>query len=264
MSLHALHALHASHAPKRALFLRGPSSSPALHRILADLSALAPDSVSLSRPNALYPFDDPASLEFLAHKNHAALVVVASSSRKRGDVLIFARLFDGALLDMLELCLSDAHPMHLFSAKSPCGLRPLLLFAGAPFDVSPPHRLCSSLFLDLFGGPLPRIHADGLQHAVCLTATDSHAHLRVYTLCRGATGVSLCEAGPRLDFTLGRVREASAAQLHAATAPAAVPRPPRNTSLSSRGDRIGRVHVAQRLSLQTRKFRALRARRTGG
>ncbi len=57
----------------------------------------------LPRLNPVLPFEDQSSLEFLAEKNDASLMLVGSHSKKRPHNLVMARFFDFKVLDMIEL-----------------------------------------------------------------------------------------------------------------------------------------------------------------
>ena len=62
-----------------------------------------PQAVNFSRKNDIHPFDDTSSLEFFASKNDASLFVTGLHSKKRPHDLVLTRMFDGRVLDMLEL-----------------------------------------------------------------------------------------------------------------------------------------------------------------
>jgi ribosome production factor 2 len=69
-----------------------------------------PDSISFSKKNEIRPFDGGASgtksstsLEFWAGKNDASLFVIGQTTKKRPNGLTFVRMFDGRVLDMIEL-----------------------------------------------------------------------------------------------------------------------------------------------------------------
>ena len=62
-----------------------------------------PAAISFSKKNVIHPFEDASSLEFWSTKNDASMFVIGQSTKKRPDGLTFARMYDGKLLDMLEL-----------------------------------------------------------------------------------------------------------------------------------------------------------------
>lgn len=62
-----------------------------------------PNAIAFSKKNVVRPFEDASSLEFWAGKNDASMFVVGQSTKKRPDGLVFARCFDGRVLDMCEI-----------------------------------------------------------------------------------------------------------------------------------------------------------------
>ncbi len=68
-----------------------------------------PAAISFSKKNDIHPFDSTSSststssLEFWANKNDASLFLVGQSNKKRPNSLIFVRMYDGRVLDMLEV-----------------------------------------------------------------------------------------------------------------------------------------------------------------
>jgi ribosome production factor 2 len=53
-------------------------------------------------------------LEFFAGKNDASLFVTGLHSKKRPDDLVFTRIFDGRVLDMIELGIDEIKDMSSF------------------------------------------------------------------------------------------------------------------------------------------------------
>jgi ribosome production factor 2 len=62
-----------------------------------------PNAISFSKKNLVRPFEDASSLEFWAQKNDTSLFVLGQSTKKRPDGLVFARTFDGRVLDICEV-----------------------------------------------------------------------------------------------------------------------------------------------------------------
>ena len=66
-----------------------------------------PDAIAFNKKNEIHPFDSAststASLEFWASKNDASLFVIGQTTKKRPNGLTFVRMFDGRVLDMLEV-----------------------------------------------------------------------------------------------------------------------------------------------------------------
>ena len=127
--------------PKTALLVRGQKTSGLINSILIDLfmlkkphSALllrvehaatlvpgrgthptdrlcaAAAGVHLRRHNAVHPFEDATPMEFLSQKNDASLFAFGTHSKKRPHNLVFGRLFDNHILDMVETGVAGAWP----------------------------------------------------------------------------------------------------------------------------------------------------------
>ena len=131
--------------PKTALLVRGQKTSGLINSILIDLFMLkkpygallhhvehaasrprADDrtdrthptdrlcataaGVHLRRHNAVHPFEDATPMEFLSQKNDASLFAFGTHSKKRPHNLVFGRLFDHHILDMVETGVAGAWP----------------------------------------------------------------------------------------------------------------------------------------------------------
>ena len=84
-----------------------------------------PNAISFSKKNEIHPFDSTtsmASLEFWASKNDASLFVVGQTTKKRPNGLTFIRMYDGRVLDMIEVGVESWKSMSDFKVQS---LRPL-------------------------------------------------------------------------------------------------------------------------------------------
>lgn len=55
------------------------------------------------RHNPIHPFEDDTSLEKFSMKFDASLFLFGSNSKKHPNSLIFGRMYDHHLLDMIEL-----------------------------------------------------------------------------------------------------------------------------------------------------------------
>ncbi|KAI3617052.1 hypothetical protein CBS9595_002961 [Malassezia furfur] len=120
---------------KTAVFVKGHRTSEKVNTALAELAALKkPDSIPFNKHNDVLPFEDASTIEFWGQKNDASLFVVGSSQKKRPDNLCFVRLFDGQVLDILEMGILDAQSMTAFKTSKPgVGMRPLFHFSGPEF-----------------------------------------------------------------------------------------------------------------------------------
>lgn len=130
---------------------------------------------------------------------------------------------------MLELYL-DADSFRTLAQfktkKCAVGLKPLLLFSGTPFEspTSNAYTLAKSFFVDFFRGQeVGTVDVEGLQYLVSIMAAEQgegengpRIHLRAYLIRTKRSGqrlprVEVEEMGPRMDFRVGRVKEAEEA-----------------------------------------------------
>jgi ribosome production factor 2 len=185
---------------------------------------------------------------------------------------------------MLELYLDPESFRRLSQFKNKkcaVGLKPMILFAGTPFEnpVSDEYILVKSFFTDFFKGePADKVDVEGLQYIVTVSARDAvdgeeskpSVHLRVYLIKTKRSGqklprVEVEEMGPRMDFRVGRIKEADEAVLKEALrrAKTSAERPKKNISTDIVGDKIGRIHLGKQdlKELQTRKMKGLKRSR---
>lgn len=210
-----------------ALFLRYTSCSQITQLVLGDLHSLKrPLCVRFTKKNNIHPFEDPSSLEFFSEKNDCSLMVFGSHSKKRPHCLTLVRMFDWKVLDMLELNI-EADTLRTLSqfknAKAAVGLKPLISFSGTAFESPTPnaYTLAKSLFLDLFKGENTNsVDVEGLQYMIHISVGEESVgdeqpkiHFRTYLIKTKKSGQSLPrveveEMGPRIEFRVGRFREA--------------------------------------------------------
>ena len=209
-------------------------------------------------------------------------MVWGSSSKKRPNAITILRVFDGRLLDMMELLLLPA-PEGSTENKLQIGveMKPMILFAGSMWDDSSTSEQgqifasIKSLFLDIFSGEEIRtIDVEGLQYMLMIAAGEPEAgqnpviHLRWYKVRTRKSGqkvprVELDEVGPTFDFRVGRFKEAEASVMKEALKRARRPeeaRTKKNIETDLVGDKIGRVHLGRQDlgTLQTRKMKGLK------
>ncbi|BCR90748.1 rRNA-binding ribosome biosynthesis protein RPF2 [Aspergillus chevalieri] len=275
--------------PKRTLLLHGSKCPTPVHTILKTFHSLTkPNSVLFHKKNEnIRPFESTESLEFLANKNEAGVVVFGSSSKKRPNCITLMRVFDSKTLDMCEMMLlpgesgEDAVPaMNNLVMQIGVGLRPMLIFAGSPWDdeTSMAHVMLKSMFTDMFKGEeSDKIDVEGLQYALMVAAEEPAQglapviHLRWYKLRTKRSGhklprVELDEIGPKLDFKIGRLQEAPRDVMKEAMKQGKRPNEEvklkKNIGMDAIGDKVGRVHLAKQDlgGLQTRKMKGLKRR----
>jgi ribosome production factor 2 len=248
---------------------------------LADINLLKrPLSVKFTKKNPIHPFEDVASLEFLSEKNDCALMVLGLHSKKRPHALTLIRLYGHKVLDMLELYI-DPETFRTISqfkgAKASVGLKPMISFSGTLFDSPTPnaYTLAKSMFIDLFRGQeVPSIDVEGLQYMIHIAAAEEQdgqplpqIQLRVYRILTKKSGQKLPiveteEMGPRMDFRVGRTKEAEEAIMkEALKKPKQLqPKTKKNIETDPIGDKIGRIHMGKQdlSNLQTRKMKGLK------
>ena len=273
--------------PRQTLFLRYTSCSEVLHLVMADLFALKrPLAIKFTKKNSIHPFEDPSSMEFFSEKNDASLMVFASSSKKRPNCLTIVRFFGFKVLDMLELMV-EADTMRTLSqfknAKAAVGLKPLISFSGSAFESPEPNNytLAKSVLLDLFKGPdAKEVDVEGLQYMIHFSVdeesgADSNVkpqiHMRCYLLRtkrqQNSTTprVELEEMGPRIDFRVGRTKEADPDMWKEAMRKpkGQEPKTKKNVDMDLMGDKVGRIHLGKQDlgQLQTRKMKGLKRSR---
>ncbi len=165
--------------------------------------------------------------------------------------------------------------------KCAVGLKPMILFAGTPFEspVSNEYTLLKNFFHGfLQGEPADKVDVEGLQYVVSISARDTvdgeeakpMVHLRVYLIKTKRSGqklprVEVEEMGPRMDFRVGRIKEADESIMKEALkkAKTSQERPKKNISTDIVGDKVGRIHLGKQdlKELQTRKMKGLKRSR---
>ncbi|KAJ5085722.1 Ribosome production factor [Penicillium argentinense] len=274
--------------PKRTLILHGTKCPQSLDTVLKTFHSLTkPHSVLFHKKNEnIHPFENPESIEFLANKNECGLIVFGSSNKKRPNCVTLGRIFNSQLLDMCEILLLPAQgdnavpPINELTMHVGQGLRPMMLFAGTPFEdpTSSSHVMLKSFFLDMFKGEETNaIDVEGLQYVLMVGAEEPRddlspiIHLRWYKVVTKRSGhklprVELEEIGPKFDFKVGRMRPATPEAMKAAMKQGKRPneeiKTKKNISMDSIGDKVGRVHLGKQdlKGLQTRKMKGLKRR----
>lgn len=262
--------------PKICTFLRGRNTSQAITKVLQDLYRLKkPNAILLSKNNEIVPFDDASPLEFLSSKNDSSLFAMASHSKKRPNNLVIGRMFDHALLDMMEFTVLSHRSLEEFPGeKCHLGSKPLMVFLGEQFHLNgqgeDAYSKLANLFVDFFGGErMDLLNLAGLEHVISVAVEPESEiiRLRVYSIKMEKSGeasprIELQEMGPFLDLKLLRTKFSSEEMRRASLKrpKETQPKKIKNVEKNSIGDVLGRVYVdKQDLStLQTRKVKALK------
>ncbi|OBW65678.1 MAG: Uncharacterized protein AUREO_042560 [Aureobasidium pullulans] len=266
------------------LFLRYTSCSEIIQLAMTDLHALKrPLAQKFTKKNDIHPFEDPSSLEFFAEKNDCSLMVFGSHSKKRPHTITLCRFFDFKVLEMLELHV-DVDTFRTISqfksAKARVGLKPLVSFSGTAFDspVANTYTMAKSLLLDFFKGEdTNNVDVEGLQYMVHISVAEEEdaqpapkIQLRTYMISTKKSGQSLPrveveEMGPRIDFRIGRVKEADHDMMKdAMKKPKGLEaRSKKNIETDIIGDKVGRIHLGKQdlNDMQTRKMKGLKRNR---
>ncbi|KAL9581808.1 MAG: hypothetical protein Q9212_003673 [Teloschistes hypoglaucus] len=266
---------------KTVLLLRGTSCSSLVQDLFSDINALKrPFSIRFTKKNDIHPFEDASSLEFFSQKNDASLLLFGNHSKKRPHCMTWVRCFGGRVLDMMETYVikDTARTLMQFKGeKCKVGLKPLLSFSGAQFEspVSNQYTLAKSILADFFrGGEAAAIDVEGLQLMINFAAGEdsqdgsaAKIHMRCWRIITKRSGqkvprVEVEEIGPRIDFTIGRIKEAEASVWKEAMKKpkGTEPKVKKNIETDLVGDKIGRIHLGRQdlTELQTRKMKGLK------
>ena len=281
---------------KRVLLLHGTKCPQPLQAVLKTVHTLTkPDSVMLNKKNDnIHPFENAESLEFLAGKNDCGMVVFATHSKKRPHNLTLVRMYNGKVLDMVELLLLVPTEQSQPEPKLTIGveMKPLILFVGSQWDDTSSsaqatlYQSLKSMMLDLFQGEeISSIYVAGLQYLLMIAAGESPSnsavndptnkpvlHLRWYRIRTMRSNspkiprVELDPIGPSFDFRVGRFQEADSSTMKDAAKHGHRPneaRAKKNIDTDLVGDKIGRVHLGKQdlSALQTRKMKGLKRSR---
>ncbi|CAO3683186.1 unnamed protein product [Umbelopsis vinacea] len=265
---------------KTAIFVRGSQTSQIINDALSDLFLLKkPDALNFTKKNQIHPFEDESSLEFFSQKNDASLIVVGTHSKKRPHNLVFARMFEHQVMDMMEIGVESATAMsQIKGAKCAVGMKPLMVFNGELFDTHDNYKNLKNMFTDFFHGQnIDAINLTGLEHVITLTAAPLEGKnagkifLRVYTIQLKKSGaktprIELEEMGPSLDFKLRRVQlpKPEIWKLATMVPKELKPKKVKNVEKDEMGEVYGRIHLGnQNLEkIQTRKMKGLKKRGT--
>lgn len=256
--------------PKSALIMRGNSSND-VALFLRDLHCLrSPLSTLFSRKHPEHPFEDMSRLESTCSKNGHSLFVFGSSSKKRPFRIIFGRLFDSRMLDMIEYNVKDYRQLNSFHSskrEAVMGSKPLVIFQGSAFETNESLKRTKSLLLDFFGGARPeKVLLAGIDQVIVCTTFDTPSaagstapedaeppvsvrRFRIQQLKSGSRlpRVELEEIGPRFTLTLDRQKGPDKDKWkQAIKVPKAVkPTKVKNVAKDTMGERKGRLHLGR-------------------
>jgi len=158
----------------------------------------------------------------LASRNDTPLFAFATHTKKRSHSLIFGRLYDGQLLDMIEVYINQGTFKSISDwstereATVKFGVAPCIIFNGDDFEneTKPDTMLLKNLLLDMFRATsADKINLAGLDRVIVCTAHNDMIYFRQYAIVMKKSGskfprVELEEIGPTMDWKIGRVKSA--------------------------------------------------------
>lgn len=250
---------------KSALFIKSSTCNNSLYRILSDIHLLKkPLSTLVKSKESIHPFEEHTKLEGLLKSKSAPLFVLAANSKKRPCSLVFGRLYDNSLLDMLELLItSETITPFTSNIGWNVGARPLLIFEGIRWDSGDEvYSKLKSLFVDFWAGvdgEKSELSLQGIQHAIVISADDLTQMLSWKVITLNST---VENPGLSFDFTIGRTYFAKDdLQKKAIEVRERKPKKEKNVTKDPvLGDKYGRVHVPRQdfSNFQVRKVKALK------
>lgn len=202
---------------KNVAYIKGFTANDIITRVMRDIYMLKkPIGIPLNRRNVIQPFEDASPLEFLCHKNDCSLFLYSSHSKKRPNNLVMGRLFDGHILDMIEFGVEYYKAIEDFPSRITLGVKPILIFAGEPFETDFDMIRIKNLLNDFFLGPRPsKIRVKGIEHVILFTAHSGRIFMRPYLieqkkLAGSSKTTAKChDMGPQLDLVVRRTQIAN-------------------------------------------------------
>eukprot|EP00039_Didymoeca_costata_P030549 m.30144 g.30144 ORF g.30144 m.30144 type:complete len:311 (+) comp8176_c0_seq1:72-1004(+) len=259
---------------KTIMLLFGKPSTQIHKDIFRDFAAITqPHSKIFDRKKEIRPFEDTEPLEYLSKKNDASLFIIGTHNKKRPQNLVFGRLFDHQMLDMIEVGVEGHKLLKDFKTTAHAiGSKPCLIFNGEEFENQAEFIQFKSMLVDFFQGDVvSNISLEGIDHVISFVATTTankkkvlmrHFKINLKKSGTRTPNVELEEMGPRLDMALRRVQTADPDLMkQAMKQPKALkPKKRKNIETNELGDTIARVHMKKQdvSKLQTRKVKALK------
>jgi len=241
---------------KNVAYIRGFTANDQITRVVRDIYMLKkPIGVPLNKKNVVQPFEDVSPIEFICQKNDCSLFLFTSHSKKRPNNLVMGRLFDGHILDMVEFGVDFFKAIEEFPARISLGVKPILIFAGEPFETEYDLIRIKNLLNDFFLGPRPsNLRIKGIEHAIMFIAHGGKIFMRPYLIEQkrisghDKPSVACHPMGPQLDLVVRRTRLANHDHFNqACKQKPKVPKSSKNKNISKDelGNTHGRVHIGR-------------------
>jgi len=211
---------------KGFLFARGMHCSETTRGLMQDFARLKGDvGKTTTGKNDFHPMEDETGIERLCKSKGASLFAFASENKKRPKNLVLGRLYDGHLLDMVEVGVKEFESMancqkRTKTAAASVFWAPLILFQGEEFanaqegsDVA----TLKDLLLDMFRGkPAQSMDLEAIDLALVFTCqSDKTVQMRGYRVAfkkstgHGSPEIDLIEHGPNVELEIRRFRAAA-------------------------------------------------------
>lgn len=214
-----------------------------------------PIGIPLNKKNVVQPFEDVSPIEFICQKNECSLFLFTSHNKKRPNNLVMGRLFNGHVLDMVEFGVEMFKAIEDFPSRISLGVKPILIFAGEPFETDFDMIRIKNLLNDFFLGPKPTsIRVKGIEHAIMFIAHSGRIFIRPYLIEQKKTAgadklaASIHDMGPQLDLVVRRTKIAD----HEHFTQACKQKPKvaksaknKNISKDELGTTHGRIHIGR-------------------
>eukprot|EP00052_Salpingoeca_macrocollata_P025440 m.231827 g.231827 ORF g.231827 m.231827 type:complete len:321 (+) comp22434_c0_seq2:2048-3010(+) len=262
--------------PKKILYVHGSKCSQTVQNLFKDWHRITtPFSTLFSRKHDIRPFENAVDLENMSDQHDVSLIVLGTHNKKRPDNIVFVRMFNHHVYDMIEFGAQNVKLLLEFkNEKNALGSKPCLVFQGAPFDTDAGMKGVRSMLADFFRGPVvDNINLGGIDHVLSFTAISSTSVLlRHYRIALKRSGtrlplVQLEEIGPAVDLELRRSHFPSLElKKEALKIPKELkPKKVKNIEYTALGDKAGRVHMTKQdlKELETRKVKGLKRKKTG-
>jgi len=197
----------------KILLLLGPKTSQLIRNVIQDIDKMkACCSKKLRRNNEIRNFDPESKTDllFICQKNNCSIFCVASHNKKRPHNLIFGRIYNVHLLEMIELGVNFFISGSHLSKKVEYQMlyKPYIAFVGIAFDLKPDCQVIRSLFLDIFRGyNTISININAIKSVVFIISHRNMIYLRRYRTIIKKSGnfllnLELEEYGSSINFAV--------------------------------------------------------------
>jgi ribosome production factor 2 len=134
------------------MIMKGRKSSKTMNDLLKDLQLMkGRDMVQMlmRRTHDFVAMEDASLIENQSVKYDCSLFAVGSHQKKRPDNLVLGRVFDGHVLDMFELGVTDFKGTNLFETAKhiTADLKPIMIFQGEHFETNDQLKRLKSLLI---------------------------------------------------------------------------------------------------------------------